>query len=146
MIWQGIKAYFLNPVRSQYADFNGRTDRKHFWFFQVFYGAATVMVFLAVSLYGAFSNALTGPLPLLASALIIGYFILSLGLITPTLAIGCRRLHDCNFSGWWLLLVLVPYGLLLLFVFFCLPGKPETNRFGPAPAHNMHRPTTSISK
>lgn len=133
MIWRGIKTYFLYPVRYQYADFSGRTDRKHFWLFQIFYGTATLLVFLAVSLYGAFSNALTGPLPLLTSVLIIGYFVLSLGLITPTLAVGCRRLHDCNFSGWWLLLLAVPYGLLVLFVLFSLPGKPEPNRFGPAP-------------
>lgn len=48
-----------------------------------------------------------------------------------------RRLNDLDYSGWLALIMLVPlvnivFGLYILFA----AGKPEHNRFGPAPAKN----------
>jgi len=52
-------------------------------------------------------------------------------LLLPLLAVGARRLHDSNHSGWWQLLMLIPVaGWLVLVVFFLLPGEEEDNRFG----------------
>ena len=52
-------------------------------------------------------------------------------LLLPLLAVGVRRLHDSNHSGWWQLLVLIPVaGWLVLAIFFLLPGEEEDNRFG----------------
>ena len=52
-------------------------------------------------------------------------------LVLPLLAVGSRRLHDSNHSGWWQLLALIPVaGWLVLAVFFLLPGEEEDNRFG----------------
>jgi uncharacterized membrane protein YhaH (DUF805 family) len=37
-------------------------------------------------------------------------------------------------SGWWALLLLVPYiGGLIVLVFTLLPGQPHANAHGPAP-------------
>tara|TARA_R110000744_G_scaffold127711_2_gene234657 strand:+ start:324 stop:683 length:360 start_codon:yes stop_codon:yes gene_type:complete len=44
-----------------------------------------------------------------------------------------RRLHDLNASGWWQLIFLIPFGLIL---FFALPFKKGTegaNRYGEQP-------------
>ena len=52
-------------------------------------------------------------------------------LLLPLLAVGARRLHDSNHSGWWQLLALIPVaGWLVLAVFFLLPSEEEDNRFG----------------
>ena len=45
------------------------------------------------------------------------------------IAMGVRRLHDFELSGWWLLTNLIlPYLILLLLI--VLPGFKEDNRFG----------------
>ena len=55
-------------------------------------------------------------------------------LLLPLLAVGARRLHDSNHSGWWQLLALIPAaGWLVLAIFFLLPGEEENNRFGGPP-------------
>ena len=60
--------------------------------------------------------------------------ILSLALLLPSLAVGVRRLHDTNRSGWMILLGLIPFvGWIILLVFFLLASDPADNRFGPAP-------------
>ena len=52
----------------------------------------------------------------------------------PALAVSIRRLHDWDKSGWFLLLNLIPFvGQLIVFVFMCLNGTVDANRFGPDP-------------
>ena len=68
-------------------------------------------------------------------SLLIG--ILSLASLPIALMFLIQRLHDMNASGWWSLLVFVPFvnaliGLLLLFV----PGTRGDNRFGLQPKPN----------
>ena len=55
-------------------------------------------------------------------------------LLLPLFAVGARRLHDSNHSGWWQLLMLIPLaGWLVLAIFFLLPSDAQENRFGPTP-------------
>jgi uncharacterized membrane protein YhaH (DUF805 family) len=60
--------------------------------------------------------------------------ILILGTIIPSIAVGIRRLHDTDKSGWWLLIALIPLigGLVLLF-FFVSDGTSGPNQYGPDP-------------
>ena len=47
---------------------------------------------------------------------------------------SARRLHDLDRSGWWALVGFVPFLNFALFLALSvLPGKPESNRFGPPP-------------
>jgi uncharacterized membrane protein YhaH (DUF805 family) len=72
-----------------------------------------------------------GELPLLIS---VPFGIVLLGLLLPSLAVGVRRLHDTNRSGWWLLISLVPIlGGIVCFVFMVLPGTRGPNKYGPDP-------------
>ena len=58
----------------------------------------------------------------------------SLGVLIPSLAVGVRRLHDTDRSGWWLLIGLIPLiGLIVLIVFFVMDSQPGQNRFGANP-------------
>ena len=112
----------IRAVLSNYANFDGRAARPEFWWFALFY----LLVQLAG---GALDAALFprtfGPIGTLAG----------LALLLPYLAVGARRLHDTDRSGWWLLLSLVPViGAIVLIVFFVQRGTPGENRFGPPPA------------
>jgi uncharacterized membrane protein YhaH (DUF805 family) len=44
--------------------------------------------------------------------LALGYLYL-LAAFLPTLAVSVRRLHDIGLSGWWYLIVLMPFGGLV---------------------------------
>lgn len=56
----------------------------------------------------------------------------SLATLLPSLAVGARRLHDTNRSGWLQLLWLIPVvGWILVIVWLAQEGR-EPNRFGSA--------------
>ena len=58
--------------------------------------------------------------------------IVGLGLLLPGLAVGVRRLHDTDRSGWWILIGLIPLiGLIVLLVFFVQESDPGPNKYGP---------------
>lgn len=50
------------------------------------------------------------------------------------LPVSVRRLHDIGWSGWWVLLLFVPFVFAALFLALLFwPGTKEANRFGPPP-------------
>jgi uncharacterized membrane protein YhaH (DUF805 family) len=60
--------------------------------------------------------------------------IASLATFLPSLAVGIRRLHDRDQTGWWILLGLIAViGWIILIVWFCMRGTVGPNRFGPDP-------------
>ena len=57
-----------------------------------------------------------------------------LGTLIPSLAVGVRRLHDINRTGWWLLLIFVPViGWIVLIVWAIERGDMGPNKYGPDP-------------
>ncbi|WP_413350583.1 DUF805 domain-containing protein [Acinetobacter zhairhuonensis] len=56
--------------------------------------------------------------------------LLSLFFLLPSLAVGARRLHDVNRSGWWMLLALTIIGLIPLLIWAVSETKPESNQWG----------------
>jgi uncharacterized membrane protein YhaH (DUF805 family) len=116
----------------KYATFHGRASREAFWTFCVFNGLISILflfidsLLISKQLFGVFS-------------LIYGVIVLS-----PSLALGARRLHDSGRSGWWLLVALVPYiGVLINFVFMVLDSDPGTNQYGPNPKDSLPNDLTS---
>ncbi|MGI8526014.1 MAG: DUF805 domain-containing protein [Pseudolabrys sp.] len=59
--------------------------------------------------------------------------VFNLAVFLPSLAVGIRRLHDLDRTGWWTLLVFTGIGVILLLIWDCLRGTPGPNRFGPDP-------------
>jgi uncharacterized membrane protein YhaH (DUF805 family) len=80
--------WMLEPMR-KYATFSGRARRAEYWWFYLF----TIIGSIVTSIIFAPLN-----------------IIFSLAVILPSLAVGVRRLHDTNRSGWWLL---APIGVLI---------------------------------
>ena len=59
--------------------------------------------------------------------------VVSLALFLPSLAVGVRRLHDTDRSGWWILIGIIPIiGWIMLLIWFCTDSKPS-NQYGPNP-------------
>lgn len=79
--------------------------------------------------------------------LVFEYLNLYLGLalllfpIVKSWAVAIRRMHDFNYSGWWLLLFAIPYVGPLVFLALLLfyPGTKAINRFGPQPTPTLKR-------
>lgn len=60
-----------------------------------------------------------------------------LGFLVVTVQLGVQRLHDIGWSGWLLLLTLVPViGSIFPLVMLLAPGSKALNRFGPPPPPN----------
>ena len=114
---EAIKTSLVN----KYATFSGRATRSEYWYVVLFgYLLALLIVFLGMIID--------------SPELIIGLStVLSLILLVPGLAVCIRRLHDTGRSGWWYLLVLIPYiGAIALLVIFCLKSD-EDNKYGTKP-------------
>lgn len=114
---ESIKSCFSN-----YVTFSGRASRSEFWWFQLFQ-------LMAVSIL-----ALTGP----------GIF-LALATLLPAWAVGVRRLHDIDKSGWNILWYFIPVvGVILVLVWNTRRGTEGTNDYGDDPLGG-YTPTKSPS-
>jgi uncharacterized membrane protein YhaH (DUF805 family) len=118
-------------VWKKYAVFSGRARRTEFW------------VFVLVNSLIGMLCAVLGFLPLnfsasdtaMAITYVFGFIfnIFYIAILVPTLAVATRRLHDTGRSGWWLLMYFVPFGNIVLLVFFFLDSHPGENQYGPNP-------------
>ena len=115
----------MNPVEAwrkvvleNYAKFDGRAARPEFWWFVL----ANIIVYVVIGILASISS--------IFYVLLAVYY---LGTLIPYLAVGARRLRDSDKSGWLLLIGLIPFGGIVLLVFFCLAGTPGPNRYGPVP-------------
>jgi uncharacterized membrane protein YhaH (DUF805 family) len=114
----------------KYATFTGRASRSEYWWWALISGVVAIVLNIIISA-GTTVNDSGAMVP--GPGAVIGYILLGIwGLATliPSLALVVRRLHDVNFSGWMILLGLVPFlGGLALLIFMILPSKPEGQRF-----------------
>lgn len=116
-------------VLHQYANFSGRARRKEYWYFYFINFLISFGIGIVSGLAG-FMKPGSG-LALASSALIIIY---SMAILIPSLAVGVRRLHDTNRSGWWLLIGFVPLiGAIILIIFFVEDSQPGANQYGKNP-------------
>lgn len=124
-----IQRYFIQPITTQYADFTGRTRRRDFWMYSLFTALLSLVLSFVDSILGLNIGASEG-----SEGFGVLSLILSLALFIPGLAIMARRLHDIGRSGWWMLIILIPFiGAIVLFVFEVLDSQPVDNKWGPDP-------------
>lgn len=110
---EAIQSGFQN-----YANFNGRAMRSEYWYWTLFAFGVGIVASIVDAIIGV---------PNLTSTLS------SLALLVPGLAVGARRLHDIDRTGWWLLISLTVIGVILLIYFFVQPSQVAANKYGPAP-------------
>lgn len=56
-------------------------------------------------------------------------FILLVWIKLGLLGYAVRRLHDTNYSGWWLWLIIIPFGWIIAVIFLLLPTVEEPVRW-----------------
>jgi len=103
---------------SKYATFTGRAARSEYWYWTLF----TVIANMVAGIFDA----------VLGGIGMVG-LIVSLALLLPGIAVSVRRLHDCNSTGWWVLIVFTVIGIFILIFWFCQKGTTGPNRFGSDP-------------
>jgi uncharacterized membrane protein YhaH (DUF805 family) len=114
----------ITSVLGKYVTFTGRAPRSEYWFWVLFVFIITIAASILDMAIFPWSSVGGGPVSL----------ILTLGLLLPNIAVGIRRLHDIDRTGWWLLICLIPLiGIIVLLVWACTKGTPGPNRFGPDP-------------
>lgn len=116
--------WLLDPIQKHYADFEGRVGRREFWMFFLFcFGINVVLEVIGVDLFT---------------------FVVSLALLVPSIAIGARRLHDIDKSGWWQLLWFIPIiGWIIIIVFWATDTIKADNEYG-APARPKDEVTGAL--
>ena len=134
-------------VMGQYAVFEGRASRSEFWWY--------VLASFIISLLIVMASL---PLIYVPYAFFLINYAFALAILTPSLAVTVRRLHDAGRSAWWLLMfvpmayytltefvdvpalkIFVPpiavVGTIcniVLIVIMALPGNSGENRYGAA--------------
>jgi uncharacterized membrane protein YhaH (DUF805 family) len=98
-------------VLKKYAVFNGRARRSEYWYFVLF----STLISVALIILGALIH-----IEILDS-------LYSLAILVPSIAVGVRRMHDVNKSGWYLLIPI--YNLILA----CTDGYNGPNEYGSDP-------------
>lgn len=124
---QGAPVSFGEAIRQAFRNgfvYRSRASRSAYWWFALFQGIVFTLVGIAsIPLAGNRGASL-------AIAFIISFPLLYLEV--ATLALWVRRLHDTSRSGWWMLIIFLPYvGGIVLLIFTVLKGTPGPNRYQP---------------
>lgn len=140
--------WIVGPLK-RYADFNGRASRMEFWVF-LFFGTA-------LTLSARLLDGLDGNRDPVSLGMGTAELAVSLLVLLPTITVGVRRLHDTGRSGWWTMLIYLPWlatlaadglpeltiaaagalvaGGLGWIALMLLPGDKAANRFGEPPTY-----------
>ena len=120
--------WWKKVVIKNYANFNGRARRSEYWYSTLF-NVILIVPFYFVAMWGVTSNSTT--------MTIVGglvYILIVIGTLIPGLAVGVRRLHDLNKSGWNYLIGFIPFiGGIILLVWFFTDGNRFVNNYGDDP-------------
>jgi uncharacterized membrane protein YhaH (DUF805 family) len=126
----------VKSVYGKYATFEGRAARSEYWWFVLFSILAAIAIAVVEAALGLGQGSVTQGNGQFSAAYNGGILSIlwSLGNLLPSLAVGVRRLHDTDRSGWWMFIGLIPLiGAIVLLVFFCSRGTNGANRFGRDP-------------
>ncbi len=123
----GIVGAFNKAFRN-FANFRDRASRGEFWWFVL----ANILIGIVL---GYVDTAVFGPSLVVSEtgfAYQTGVFgsLWSLIVLIPNLALGARRLHDIDKSGWWQLIALTVVGIIVLIVWYAQEGDKEANTYG----------------
>ncbi|MDB4163744.1 DUF805 domain-containing protein [Flavobacteriaceae bacterium] len=126
--------WYLKVMRDNYANFKGRARRKEYWMYTLIFTVlliALMTIMFSVLSFSDETRIETGPGVYLTVILVIVFLFAH---FIPTIALTVRRLHDTGKSGWWYLIVLVPYlGNFVIFIFTLIDGDRGDNKYGSNP-------------
>lgn len=127
-VWE----YMMMPFK-RYSEFGGRSRRREFWSFQLFSSLVSGLLVSLITMSTVFR--LVSEINLIFTGLLAVYWFI---MFIPSLAVTVRRLHDIGYSGWWILLLLLPYlGAFVLIVLMLLNGQRGVNAWGNDPKETV---------
>lgn len=106
----------------KYVEFNGRSRRSEFWLWVLFrFLVDSAIGVIAIFMIGSSLHlAKDNPEQFMAQYMTVMplFQLVGLALFLPTLAVGVRRLHDTNRSGWWIIMPMVVtfVGFIVFFI------------------------------
>lgn len=110
---------FADAVKSvlttNYANFNGRARPSEFWWYALFNLIVAAVFTILI---------------MIVPAIVYLDYLYLLAVLIPGIAVGVRRLHDLDKSGWWLLITVTLIGAFVLLYWFTQPGTPSSNKYG----------------
>ena len=130
----------------KYSRFDGRATRAEYWWWYLFtslvgfVGYLVLLVVLVAVAPTTTTTATTGTTSTTTTSAgagialaVIGFlwFAAVIALLLPSIAVAVRRLHDTDRSGWWYLISFIPFGGIVLLIFFVTESTPGPNSFGP---------------
>jgi len=107
--------------------FNGRINRAKYWLGTV----CLIVVYVILAVVSGAAMSSDGSMGIVGIIAMIIY----VAMIWPSVALGVKRFHDRDKSGWWVLIAFVPVigGLWYLIECGFLEGTKGPNKFGPDP-------------
>ncbi len=108
----------VRTVLQKYAEFKGRAPRSEFWWWALFYNVIYWFMLLFLTRL---------------------VFLVAIAFLIPNLAVGVRRMHDSDHSGWWIICPIANFVLL----FF--PSTPGANRYDVGAGVGTYTPTVDES-
>lgn len=133
--YQGEPQAALNPIEywkkvylENYANFSGRARRAEYWWSYL----VTVGILVGIAIIGVILANLSSALGTIVGILLgLAY----LAAIVPFVAVGIRRLHDTNKSGWFMIMAFIPIASIVLLVFMVTDSDRGPNQYGPSPKY-----------
>jgi len=106
---------FKNIMFNHYIDFNGRADRKEYWYFILWITLiSTPFIYLDYLVFGP-DNVSDRNVAFSSAWETITFF--------PLISVSTRRLHDIGRTGWWQITPFIPIIILIPFLFSMSDGS-----------------------
>lgn len=122
---------------SLFTSFEGRINRQKWWLGLIALVVVQwiLMLILGVVIGGGMMAGGDPANPEISMAALLPLIIVMLVFLWPSLAIYTKRWHDRGKSGWWTLIILIPFigGIWALVELGFLRGTEGANQFGPDP-------------
>ena len=126
---------FADSIKNAFVkafDFKTRSSRAEFWYFYLFtviVGMIGIQVdqYLSLELIRFELSRSSNNEFILGHFYTFTYFLF----LVPSLSLYVRRLHDTDRSGWWLMIMLIPFiGFVTITMFWLLKGNDKSNKYG----------------
>tara|TARA_B100000035_G_scaffold79015_1_gene66044 strand:- start:36 stop:440 length:405 start_codon:yes stop_codon:yes gene_type:complete len=126
---------FADSIKNAFVkafDFKTRSSRAEFWYFYLFtviVGMVGIQVdqYLSLELIRFELSRSPNNEFILGHFYTFTYFLF----LVPSLSLYVRRLHDTDRSGWWLMIMLIPFiGFVTITMFWLLKGNDKSNKYG----------------
>ena len=121
-----LNNYVYNLFLRKFFSFKGRSNRKEY------IARSLVEIFsFFLMLYTVYNSSETDSV--YYDIYLIGLFLFCCLMYFQSIPLNARRLHDLNASGWWQLIILIPFGQWLFIFLAVKKGTPGSNKYGEPP-------------